>query len=58
MFAVTASTGREPIYLIVGARLLLILLDARPAWRLPRRKPPAAASTRAASRHGLVILLH
>ncbi len=29
--AVTATAGREPIYLIVGAGLLLILLDARPA---------------------------
>jgi chromate transporter len=42
VFAVTAVTSREPIYLIVGAGLLLILLDARPAWRLPRRKPPTA----------------
>jgi chromate transporter len=56
VFAVTASTGREPIYLIVGAGLLLILLDARPAWRLPRRKPPAAASRPAVSRNGLVLL--
>ena len=55
VFAVTASTGREPIYLIVGAGLLLILLEARPAWRLPRRKPPAAASTRTGSRHGLAF---
>jgi chromate transporter len=45
VFAVTASTGREPIYLIVGAGLLLILLDARPGWRLPRRKPPAGTTT-------------
>ncbi|WP_326847321.1 chromate efflux transporter [Streptomyces kaniharaensis] len=36
VFAVTATTGREPIYLIVGAGLLLILLDARPALRWPR----------------------
>ncbi|OLZ62936.1 hypothetical protein AV521_40440 [Streptomyces sp. IMTB 2501] len=36
VFAVTATTGREPIYLIVGAGLLLILLDARPTLRLPR----------------------
>jgi len=36
VFTVTATTGREPIYLIVGAGLLLILLDARPAWP-PRR---------------------
>jgi chromate transporter len=55
VFAVTATTGREPIYLIVGAGLLLILLDARPAWRLPRRKPPAAASARTGSRHGLAV---
>lgn len=39
VFAVTALTGREPIYLIVGAGLLMILLDARPTLRLPRRKP-------------------
>jgi chromate transporter len=56
VFAVTASTGREPIYLIVGAGLLLILLDARPAWRLPRRKRPAAATSRTGNRHGLAVL--
>lgn len=39
VFAVTATTGREPIYLIVGAGLLLILLEARPAWPLRRRTP-------------------
>ncbi|MER6123085.1 chromate efflux transporter [Streptomyces sp. NPDC001795] len=39
VFAVTALTGREPIYLIVGAGLLMILLDARP--RLPRRRTPS-----------------
>jgi chromate transporter len=54
VFAVTATTGREPIYLIVGAGLLLILLDARPAWRLPTRKPPTAGSP--GTRPGLVLL--
>jgi chromate transporter len=39
VFTVTATTGREPIYLIVGAGLLLILLDARPAWPRRRRTP-------------------
>ncbi len=56
VFAVTASTGREPIYLIIGAGLLLILLDARPGWRLPRRKPPATTGTGTGSRHGLAVL--
>ncbi|MFL6110910.1 MAG: chromate efflux transporter [Catenulispora sp.] len=40
VFAVTALTGQEPIYLIIGAGLLLIALDARPKPRLPRRKAP------------------
>src|SRR5258708_11370492 len=40
VFAVTAITGQEPIYLIIGAGLLMITLDARPALRPPRRKPP------------------
>ncbi|MFJ9909503.1 chromate efflux transporter [Streptomyces sp. NPDC101152] len=37
VFSVTALTGREPIYLIIGAGLLMIALDARPRLRLPRR---------------------
>ncbi|AJC60704.1 chromate transporter [Streptomyces sp. 769] len=40
VFSVTALTGREPIYLIVGAGLLMIALDARPHLRLPRRRTP------------------
>ncbi|EST35089.1 chromate efflux transporter [Streptomyces roseochromogenus] len=40
VFAVTALSGREPIYLIVGAGLLMITLDARPHLRLPRRRIP------------------
>lgn len=40
VFTVTASTGQEPIYLIVGAGLLMILLDARPALPVPGRRPP------------------
>jgi chromate transporter len=56
VFAVTATTGREPIYLIVGAGLLLIGLDARPAWRLPRRKPPAADNPAPGITHGTAVL--
>lgn len=37
---VTALTGQEPIYLIIEAGLLMIMLDARPELRLPRRTPP------------------
>lgn len=40
VFTVTATTGREPIYLIVAAGLLMILLDARPTW--PLRHPGQA----------------
>ena len=40
VFAVTAATGQEPIYLIVGAGLLLIALDARPRLRWPGRRRP------------------
>ena len=39
VFAVTALTGQELIYLIIGAGLLMIALDARPALRRPRRGP-------------------
>jgi chromate transporter len=56
VFAVTAATGREPIYLIVAAGLLLIILDARPAWPArprSRRKPPATGTPAA---HGLAVL--
>ncbi|WP_284984008.1 chromate efflux transporter [Arthrobacter sp. efr-133-TYG-118] len=46
VFAVTALTGSEPIPLILGAGLAILLLDARPTMRRPRRghrtpKPPA-----------------
>jgi chromate transporter len=40
VFALTALTGSEPVLVIVGAGLLMILLDARPRIRLRRRKPP------------------
>src|ERR1700759_5024862 len=42
-FALTAITGSEPILVIVGAGLLMILLDARPAVRRrrPRDTPPS-----------------
>lgn len=48
VFAVTALTGSEPIYLIVGAGLLLILLDARPKLPLPRGKTPGTLPSIAA----------
>ncbi|WAH95284.1 chromate efflux transporter [Arthrobacter sp. MMS18-M83] len=46
VFAVTALTGSEPIPLILGAGLAILLLDARPKLRWPRLrhrapKPPA-----------------
>jgi chromate transporter len=44
VFALTAFTGSEPILVIIGAGLLMILIDARPDWRLPRHRredPPA-----------------
>jgi chromate transporter len=59
VFAVTAITGSEPIYLIVGAGLLMILLDARPRLRLPRRQPVTAnGDSGADGRHprGLAVL--
>jgi chromate transporter len=40
VFTVTAATGQELIYLIVGAGLLMIILDARPDLHLPRRREP------------------
>src|SRR6201993_907486 len=40
VFALTALTGSEPVLVIVGAGLLMILLDARPRIRLRRRRPP------------------
>jgi len=44
VFTVTAITGHEPIYLIVGAGFLLILLDARPDWHFHHRDPHAGGS--------------
>jgi chromate transporter len=40
VFALTALTGSEPVLVIVGAGLLMILLDARPRIRWRRHKPP------------------
>lgn len=57
VFTVTATTGREPIYLIVGAGLLLILLDARPAWPRRRRTPRTEARGTAGSRRIPGVLL-
>ena len=45
VFTVTAVSGQEPIYLIVGAGLLLIVLEARPTPRLPRRGGPETLSS-------------
>ncbi|WP_102418796.1 chromate efflux transporter [Mycobacterium sp. 4858] len=39
VFSLTALTGSEPVLVIVGAGLLMIVLDARPRIRL-RRNPP------------------
>jgi len=43
IFALTAITGSEPILVIIGAGLLMILLDARPSLRRrrPRNIPPS-----------------
>jgi chromate transporter len=47
VFTVTALTGQEPIYLIVAAGLLMILLDARPTtWSWPRRRITTDQATR------------
>jgi chromate transporter len=40
VFALTALTGSEPVLVIVGAGLMMIVLDARPRIRFRRRKPP------------------
>lgn len=55
VFTVTALTGQEPIYLIIGVGLLMILLDARPALRLPRR-PPGPGTGQGPPVHGGVPL--
>ncbi|WP_432850606.1 chromate efflux transporter [Amycolatopsis sp. CA-161197] len=52
VFALTAITGSEPILVIIGAGLLMILLDARPRLHRPRRRrgddgvPPPASDER------------
>ncbi|HEX6519271.1 MAG TPA: chromate efflux transporter [Streptosporangiaceae bacterium] len=56
VFTVTALTGQEPIYLIIGAGLLMIILDARPALRLPRRTSPRAGTGDNPPAHGAVPL--
>lgn len=40
VFALTAVTGSEPIFVIICAGFLMIILDARPAIRLRRRPRP------------------
>lgn len=42
VFTLTAATGSEPVLVILGAGLLMIALDARPALRWPRRRNRAA----------------
>lgn len=56
VFAVTAATGREPIYLIVGAGLLMIALDARPRLRKPRILGRAHARPSSETLRGWVAL--
>jgi chromate transporter len=38
VFGLTAATGSEPVPVIIGAGLLMIVLDARPTHWWPRRK--------------------
>jgi len=43
VFAVSVATDSEPIYLILGAGVLMIFVDARPSagwWRQPLRRAP------------------
>lgn len=43
VFVVSLATDSEPIYLILGAGVLMIFVDARPAggwWQLPRKRAP------------------
>lgn len=43
VFAVSLATDSEPIYLILGAGVLMIFVDARPTagwWRLPPKRTP------------------
>jgi chromate transporter len=56
VFTVTALTGREPIYLIIGAGLLMIILDARPALRLPRRPAGPGASPGSPGIRGVITM--
>lgn len=56
VFTVTALTGQEPIYLIIGAGLLMIMLDARPELRMSRRKPSDPGPGEGPPVHGAVPL--
>jgi chromate transporter len=56
VFTVTATTGREPIYLILAAGLLMILLDARPTWRLPRRNQATTTNSDTGTKRVLAVL--
>lgn len=62
VFTVTALTGAEPIPLILGAGLLILLLDAPPTWRRRKKNPagdsppspPASPRTPATQGHFLI----
>jgi chromate transporter len=57
VFALTALTGSEPVLVIVGAGLLMILLDARPRLRLRRRNPPDDVAGTDDSRRSMPLLV-
>ena len=58
VFTLTALTGSEPVLVIVGAGLLMILLDARPRIRLSRSKPPDdVAGTDSNTRKSMPLLV-
>ena len=58
VFTLTALTGSEPVLVIVGAGLLMILLDARPRIRLRRSKPPDdVAGTDSNTRKSMPLLV-
>jgi chromate transporter len=58
VFALTALTGSEPVLVIVGAGLLMILLDAPPRVRFRRRNPPdGVASADGNGRKSMPLLI-
>jgi chromate transporter len=56
VLALTALTGSEPVLVIVGAGLLMILLDARPRFRR-RRKPPNDVADTDDNRRSMPLLI-